>query len=169
MDGSISPCHTPIGNTHCTTTSVHYTLANHWIYLGIKNKLQTSKTDCAHVWFSSKAKGNESWTKKVKQQKRQFKQGFLYLTVRQVSQWQPSCSQSSCTLKTSGTASWLQQPLSLWGRWTSQSCWVVGTLRRSQCLQLWRLWSKVTDGQRGSCASSQSGCTCGCNAGSHVW
>lgn len=46
------------------------------------------------------------------------------------------------TFKISGTASWRRQPLSLWARWISRSCWEVGTLQRWQCLQPWHLCNK---------------------------
>ena len=55
------------------------------------------------------------------------------------------CNKSNCHFhapRTSGTASWLQQPWSPWGHWTSRSCWGVGTLQLSRCRQLWHPWKQ---------------------------
>lgn len=46
------------------------------------------------------------------------------------------------TFKISGTASWRRQPLSLWARWISRSCWEVGTLQQWQCPQPSHLCNK---------------------------
>lgn len=78
---------------------------------------------------------------------------LFYSTVGQVGQQQPSWS---VTPKTSGTASWLQPPLSLWGRWTSPSCWVVGTPQQWRCLQQRRLCRKTIDTSGGCVYSSES-------------
>lgn len=57
-------------------------------------KTQGNRADYVYVFFSVKSKGGDN----TNNRKGNFKQDFLYLTVRQVSQQQPSRSQSHLKL-----------------------------------------------------------------------
>lgn len=69
------------------------------------------------------------------------------------------CAQMS-SLRTSGRASWCQQPSWLWARWRAQSCSRAGTHAPWRCHPSGHPWSRVTGAQTWSC-----GCTFRCSGG----